>query len=286
MEPRLALDAVLREQAQSDTVRANLAGASFREWSIMRLFENPVLRAGKIRAIDGQLCIDEQVLSEFLMASYDPLPEFEGPPNYRLKRNGRGKDHPRYARFVYALARHYRPEYVVEVGTFAGGTAVGFAKALIENDRGQLICVDQDSYSSGTFPHIVRRNLQRVGLPESRVQLCCGDSKEWLPRLSYQLPGQVDILLVDGDHSYEGAMTDLTNALPLLKPGGMILVHDLDRRRRMAEATDEHPYPVYEAFHHFATGHRLQWCILKFIRKHLGIIRLSECAAQPTRRAA
>lgn len=87
--------------------------------NVMKLIENLLLKAWQIRSIDGTLCIDRKVLDRFLAAPFDPLPEFEGAPNYQLKNNGRGKDHPRYGRFVYALARHFRPETIVEVGTFA-----------------------------------------------------------------------------------------------------------------------------------------------------------------------
>ena len=175
----------------------------------MKVIENLLLKAWQIRSIDGTLCIDREVLDRFLAAPYDPLPEFEGAPNYQLKNNGRGKDHPRYGRFVYALARHYRPETIVEVGTFAGGTAVGFASAINENGHGKLICVDQDSYSNGTFPQVVKRNLARLGFPESNLQLCSGDSREWLPKLAETLKQKADIVLVDGDHTYEGALADL-----------------------------------------------------------------------------
>ncbi|MBW1787792.1 MAG: hypothetical protein JRK53_14400 [Deltaproteobacteria bacterium] len=136
----------------------------------MRLIENLLLKKGQIHLIDGTLCIDSQVFNVFMEAPYDPLTNFEGPPKYKLKRRGRGKDHPRYGRFVYALARHYQPEYIVEVGTSAGGTAVGFARALTEIGRGKLICIDRDSYINGTFPEVVRRNLRRVGLAESQCQ--------------------------------------------------------------------------------------------------------------------
>jgi len=252
----------------------------------LRVLENILLRTSQIRAIEGQMCFDSEVLENFLDAPYDPLPEFEGPPNYQLHRRGRGKDHPRYGRFVYALARHYQPERIVEIGTFAGGTAVGFGRALTENGAGQLICVDQDSYSRGTFPEVAQRNLERVGVPESQFRLCCGDSKQWLPKLGREFPGQIDLLLVDGDHTYEGALADLRNSLPLMRPGGLVLVHDVDRRRRMDEATDEHPHPVYEAFHAVAAEHQLDWCILKFIRKHLGVLRTPEQACKSIRLAA
>jgi hypothetical protein len=91
----------------------------------------------------------------------------------------------------------------------------------------------------------------------------------------FELKGQVDIYLVDGDHTYEGAMADMENGLPMLKRGGFILVHDIDRFRPMNEASADHPTPVYEAFNTFADGHRLNRCILRFVRKHLGVMRVN-----------
>lgn len=252
----------------------------------MTLFDNLLLRSWQIRSIDGELCVDQQALDLFLAAPTDLLPDFEGPPNYELKNRGRGKDHPRYGRFVYSLARHYRPDLIVEVGSFAGGTAVGFASALRENGGGKLICVDHDTYSKGTFPEVTRRNLQRTGIPDSQFELCAADSREWLPKAERDLGGKVDIVLIDGDHRYEGALADITDALPLLRPGGLMLVHDVDRNRRMDEATAHHPHPVYEAFHRVIAEHGVPWCILKFIRKHLGVIRRANVESSSNARNA
>jgi predicted O-methyltransferase YrrM len=36
-----------------------------------------------------------------------------------------------------------------------------------------------------------------------------------------------DLVLVDGDHSYEGGMADLVNVWPLVKPGGCVVFHDI-----------------------------------------------------------
>lgn len=244
----------------------------------MKLLENLKLRGWQLGDIDGELCFDRAVFDEFLAAPLDILPDFQGPPNFKLRR-GRGKDHPRYGRFVYAFARHVRPRCVVEVGTFAGGTAVGWARALAENGQGRLICVDQDVYSTGTFPAVTRRNLARAGLSSDRFELRGGDSRHVVPALARELRGQVDVYLVDGDHTYDGALADIIAGLPMLRPSGFILVHDVDRGRRMDEATPEHPHPVYEAFHQAAAQHGLAWCILRFIRKHLGVLRLPSAAA-------
>jgi len=242
---------------------------------IQKFLEKAVLKVRLRSGVEGRLCFDPAVFSIFETAPLDILPEFEAPPGYKWQKNPRGKDHPRYGRFVYAFAKHYKPDYIVEVGTDTGGTAVGWARALIENQKGKLICVDMDAYSQNTYPRSVQKNLAKTGLPSRQVDLRCGNSREVIPNLANELKGQVDIYLVDGDHTYEGALADIENGLPMMKPGGFILVHDIDRFRPMNEATPDHPTPVYEAFQRVATQHHFEWCILRFIRKHLGVIRIS-----------
>jgi predicted O-methyltransferase YrrM len=223
--------------------------------------------------IEGTRCFDREVIREFNAAPRDVLPDFQAPPGYKWK-NARGNDHPVYGRFIYAFAKHYQPNLIVEVGTDTGGTAVGWARALKENARGKLICVDMDAYHTNTYPRSVQLNLGKIGLPESQYELRQGNSRELIPALAREKKGEVDIYLVDGDHSYEGALADMENGLPMMRSGGFILVHDIDRFRPMNEATPEHPTPVYEAFQNFAAQNKFPWCIVRFIRKHLGIIRI------------
>ncbi len=79
---------------------------------------------------------------------------------------------------------------------------------------------------------------------------------------------------MDANHTYEGATADLENGLPMVRPGGLIAVHDVDRARPMAEATAAHPAPVYDAMMDFAARHGFASGVLEFIRKHLGIVRV------------
>ena len=237
----------------------------------MGFFENTFLKYFGIRNIEGPLKLDRELFNVFLSSVEDPLPDFQGPGHLKLRR---GKDHPRYGRWVYAFAKFYKPDIIVEVGTYAGGTAVGWARALKENKKGKLICIDNDTYTAGTYPTVTKRNLQEVGLEESRIDLRCGDSKEVVSKIAQELKGNVDIYLVDGDHYYEGALADIENGLLMLKFGGFILVHDVDINRKMDEATENHPCPVYEAFKKTIDDNGFEWCILKFIRKHLGIIKI------------
>ena len=84
----------------------------------------------------------------------------------------------------------------------------------------------------------------------------------------------MDIYLVDGDHTFEGALADLENGRKMMRKGGFILIHDVDPGRRMDEMTAEHPAPVLEAMQKFVSEYGYKSCIVKFIRKHLGILRI------------
>lgn len=73
----------------------------------------------------------------------------------------------------------------------------------------------------GSHEHIDKL-LDDLGYTGERVFLD-GDSRETVPTIR----GTFDLVLVDGDHSDEGARADLTNAWPLVAPGGTLLFHDI-----------------------------------------------------------
>lgn len=238
----------------------------------MEVLENFILAMTMKGRIEGPLRLDKGLFDLFLSAPEDPLPGFQAAsPGVR----GRGRDHPRYGRWVYSFVRFYRPEAVVEIGTNAGGTAVGIARALAENKSGRLTCVDNGEGVPMVFPEVARRNIISGGLAEDRFELICADSQAAIPALASRLKGKVGVYLVDAAHTFEAALADIENGLPMLKPGGFILVHDIDPKMSLGtEASREHPYPVLEAFKNVVEGHGFEWCILKFIRKHLGVIKI------------
>lgn len=54
-----------------------------------------------------------------------------------------------------------------------------------------------------------------------------GNSRNTIPALMPEKAEAFDLVLVDGDHSYEGGMADLVNTWPLIKPGCAVLFHDI-----------------------------------------------------------
>jgi predicted O-methyltransferase YrrM len=237
-------------------------------------FENWYLRAWGVRKVWGALDLPERVFETFLAAPYDLSPDFVLPPQWKRREH----DHPRYARFCYALARGTEARRVLEVGSSSGGTTTGWARALADAAREgsdvRLVCVDDDSYNPGVYPAMTGQNVERAGLTRDRVTFLCGDSTVVLPRLHEEYPRYFDLYLVDAGHTYEGALADLENGLPTVRRGGLIAVHDVDRSRPMPEATADHPAPVYEAVEHFARTHEFDSCIVGFVRKHLAIVQV------------
>jgi len=55
------------------------------------------------------------------------------------------------------------------------------------------------------------------------VQVCC-DSKKFAEFWG----APIDMLIIDGDHSYEGAAGDMKNWLPFMLNKGIVVVHDMD----------------------------------------------------------
>ena len=239
----------------------------------MRLIEDIILSLTMKCRIEGPLRLEEGLFRLFLSIPEDPCPYFKGPTSVL---GGRSKDHPRYGRWMHAFTKFYKPDIVVEAGTNAGGTAVGIAKALVENSKGRLICVDNGEGVPKTFPDIARANIKLTGLNDLMFELICEDSRTAIPMISSRLKGKVGIYLVDAAHTFEGALEDMEDGLPMMKQGGFIMVHDIDPALKLGqEASKEHPRPVLEAFEKFARDRSLEWCILKFIRKHLGVIKVN-----------
>jgi predicted O-methyltransferase YrrM len=60
---------------------------------------------------------------------------------------------------------------------------------------------------------------------QSDVEFIDGDSRVELPKKIGEL--EYDLILVDGDHSYNGAWVDLWNSWKMLKEGGVMIFDDL-----------------------------------------------------------
>lgn len=124
---------------------------------------------------------------------------------------------------IFRLARELRDGVVVEIGRFKGGSTFLIAAALGEGSDlwSYDVHVSHDATFTGAeLDDELRIALDRYGLGE-RVHLVVADSRTVEPP-----PGSVDVLLVDGDHSFEGVSADWRHWRPRLATGSNVLFHD------------------------------------------------------------
>jgi predicted O-methyltransferase YrrM len=79
-------------------------------------------------------------------------------------------------------------------------------------------------------PDYVKKELARLGY-HGDLELVAGDSRQTVPDWFGKHPEEFfDLITVDGDHSTEGANTDLENVLPRLKIGGALVFDDISNQ--------------------------------------------------------
>ena len=131
-------------------------------------------------------------------------------------------------RFAH-LVRERAPKILVEIGTHAGGTF--FVLCRCAHPGATVISIDlPGARFSGGHPKFIERLLPRMPLETQR--LCClrGDSHDsksasWLEEV---LQGQqVDVMLIDGDHTYAGVKQDFEMYSRFVRSGGIVAFHDI-----------------------------------------------------------
>jgi len=107
-------------------------------------------------------------------------------------------------------------KHVVEIGTSNGYSGIWFCLALRTTD-GKLTTYDIDEGRAA----LARENFKRAGV-DKLVTLVLGDAHETVTRLKEP----IDILFIDADK--EGYADYLNKLLPLVRPGGLIIAHNVD----------------------------------------------------------
>lgn len=113
----------------------------------------------------------------------------------------------RHAEVVQGIIRWLKPATVVEVGAYVGYTTCHIAKALQDNGAGELIVIDDFSLHNNHAGNI-HNALHHVGVNDVKTFIVKGNSHD--PSI---WPARVDMAVIDGDHSEEGATMDFQFAM-------------------------------------------------------------------------
>ena len=127
-------------------------------------------------------------------------------------------------RAVWSLARHLAAERVVETGVAHGFTSRFILEALASNGVGHLWSIDLPP-----LDHDLRRQVG-IAVPKElsdRWTYIQGSSRRRLPKLLSELK-QIDLFIHDSLHSERNVRFELDRAWTKLRPGGAIVVDDID----------------------------------------------------------
>jgi cephalosporin hydroxylase len=121
-------------------------------------------------------------------------------------------------RQVIELAGSVRPSVIVEIGCYKGGTLYAW-KQLCQRVYGITLLQDEKYDRGGT--QIIEHHGAVVLHGNSHEP----PSRQWLQS---ELGGtSVDVLVIDADHRFEAVKEDIITYAPLVRPGGLILMHDV-----------------------------------------------------------
>ncbi len=156
-------------------------------------------------------------------------------PSQRFRPNlfglGAWTDH---LHFGYDVVAVLRPRLLVELGTDRGESYFAFCQATVENKTGtQCFAVDNwrgdlhvGGYDEATYRQVVAHNDEHYRGLSTLVR---NDFDDALARFD---DNSIDLLHLDALHTEEAVRHDLARWLPKLRPGGILLLHDVMVRNR------------------------------------------------------
>jgi len=125
---------------------------------------------------------------------------------------------PQDGRLLRLLTETMNAKNVVEIGTSTGYSAIWFGMAL-QKTGGKLITFEIDAERAAT----ARANFKRAGMADI-ITLVEGNAHETVR----QLKDPIDILFLDADK--DGYIDYLNKLMPLIRPGGLIIGHNINLR--------------------------------------------------------
>jgi caffeoyl-CoA O-methyltransferase len=131
---------------------------------------------------------------------------------------------PGDGRILRVLAESLGAKHVVELGTSTGYSGVWFCLALRQTG-GKLTTFEIDAGRAA----LARRNFEKAGVADL-VTLVEGDAHEKVSAVK----GPIDLVFLDADKT--GYVDYLKTLLPLVRPGGLIVAHNM---------TEQHADPPF-----------------------------------------
>jgi cephalosporin hydroxylase len=141
---------------------------------------------------------------------------------------------PEFRMFV-EFVKSIKPQCVLEIGTERGGSF--YAISTMMNGGGLIISVDLPR----EFLDIEKRDrLLRTEYVNSVFLHGSSHDTDIRQKVEDSLSGRsLDLLYIDGDHTYKGVRQDYLDYSPMVKNGGWIVFHDINPSPKQENKVDE-----------------------------------------------
>lgn len=151
-----------------------------------------------------------------LEARFTPTNDFCKHPEYWHSPDSEATE-KEVSQFIGALVRLVQPEFVLETGTYHGHTTLEIGKALLTNNHGKVVSLENDAREHGIAYDYVFRNISPHLFP---VTLLLQNTMEYVP--------DQDIDLAFFDSWQEGRHEEFLryHGLGMLSKGAIVAFHD------------------------------------------------------------
>jgi predicted O-methyltransferase YrrM len=166
-----------------------------------------------------------------------------GPASYL----GHNDGDPAFIRAIWCLTTHLQARTIVETGVAHGVTSRFVLEGLVRNGGGHLWSIDLPPQTvSGVHDEIGSAVSDELRPHWTYIR---GSSRRYLPPLLRKI-GTIDLFVHDSLHSEYNMLFELRTAWPHVRPGGAVVVDDIDNNRafdEFAKSVPEHLSMVCEA---------------------------------------
>lgn len=131
-----------------------------------------------------------------------------------------------YYGFLYHLAKNFKPQNMLEIGTFLGA---GVLHLIEGNPEAKIVCVDIE---------LPRRDLLETN---PNITLIQGDSRSVVDQVAQHAP--FELIFIDSHHAYEQTSRELALYKTMFAEGAVVLFDDIWINDGMRRFWDELEYP-------------------------------------------
>ena len=148
---------------------------------------------------------------------------------------------------LFRLAARRPLGVIVEIGSYLGASAAALGAGLrhAANDQARIYCVD--TWTNEGMSEGARDTMGMFVANTKPFQTAIVPIRGWSTDVVSQIAGsdagKIDLLFVDGDHSYGGCLADWQAYGPLLARGARIVFHDVGWAIGVQQVIERHVRP-------------------------------------------